>query len=123
MLQRIAKFHDDFHFSDKARAFHELDAEKKIGPPCSVELMFERTDGLYFGEFVNYSVTLDPHAPLVSFLFDAGTAYRGHGTFLVTKTEVIKTVTYCGTDGCTTEVAVNGQIVYSRSTASRLQKP
>lgn len=123
MLQRIAKFHDDFHFSDKARAFHELDAEQKLGPPRLVELIFERKDDLYFGEFVSYSVTLDSGASLVNFHFDAGTAYRGSGTFLVTKTEVIKTVIYCGTDGCTTEVSVNGKIVYSRQTESRLQKP
>lgn len=123
MMRRIAKFHDDFHVSAKARAFHELDADKKLGPPCLVELIFERQDGLYFGEFISYSVTLDPDASLVSFHFDAGTAYRGYGTFLVNKTEVVKTVTYCGTDGCATEVSVNGKLVHSRQSELLLRKP
>lgn len=104
LFQTIVKFDKSFHYSKKAKRYYRIDTETKAKLPILVELVFSKADGLYFGEFISYSVTVQPDSSIVTYAFDAGTANRGEGTVMVTPRGVIKTERSCGVSACIVQI-------------------
>lgn len=113
LFQRIASVDPTFHYSGNVRRYYRLHPETKNKLPVAYELVFRAKDGIYFDEFVSYTVQFDPDTGTVNYAFDAGTAYRGNGTIMVTPAAVIKIERSCGVTDCSTEITRDGKTVWS----------
>ncbi|MCP5153180.1 MAG: hypothetical protein H6983_03375 [Ectothiorhodospiraceae bacterium] len=114
LLAAVARVDPNFRASDRARRHHAPHPES--GQPVTVlsELVFQRQDGLFFGEFMSYNVSFAPYSNVVSYSFDAGSAFRGETTAMVNGDDVLVTERVCGTSGCSVSVMLNGQPVLER---------
>ncbi len=113
LFEAIAKADPSFHWAPRARRYYRVHPETKTKLPVLVELVFgPPTDGLYFGEFVSYAVTVDPDSSVVTYAFDAGTALRGHGTAMVTPGGVVRTEQSCGTTDCSVRVTRGTRVLF-----------
>jgi len=115
LLQRITAVDPDFRHGDRVKRYYRTHPTTKNRIPLRVEVIAPKSGGLFFGEFIGYSMTIDEPAGLVTYEFDAGTANRGRGTVLVTPKEVIKTEYRCGLYSCITRVERNGRLLSERA--------
>lgn len=111
LMQRIAAVDPAFRYGERVKRYFRTHPVTKNRIPLRVEVITPRVNGLYFGEFISYAMTIDEPAGIVTYEFDAGTANRGRGTILVTPKDVLKTEYHCGTSACTTRVERNGRVV------------
>ena len=111
LFNRIAKVDPTFHHSNRARRYYRIHPETKEKLPILVELVLPTKNGIYFDEYLTYTVTLDPRTSVVSYTYDAGTANRGKGTILVTPHTVIKVQRGCGVTACITQIFRNGEAI------------
>jgi len=114
LMQRIAAVDPAFRYGDRVKRYFRTHPVTKNRIPLRVEVIATRVNGLFFGEFISYAMTIDEPAGIVTYEFDAGTANRGRGTILVTPKDVVKTEYHCGTSACTTRVERNGRVVSER---------
>ncbi len=114
LMQRIAAVDPSFRYADRVKRYFRIHPNTKNRIPLRVEMVLPQTNGLYFGEFISYQITVDEPAAMVTYQFDSGAAHRGSGTILVTPQEVIKTERSCGTSTCQVRVERNGDVVYAR---------
>ena len=112
LLKRIEAVDPSFKYGDRVKRYFRTHPTTKNRIPLRVEVIANKTDGLFFGEFTSYSMLIDEPAGIVTYEFDAGTAHRGRGTVLVTPKDVVKTEFSCGTSKCSTRVERNGRVVY-----------
>lgn len=118
LLQRIATVERDFRYGTRAKRYYRSHPKTKNRIPLRVEVIAVQKDNLYFGEYLSYEMVIDEPAGMVTYSFDAGTAYRGRGTVLVTLQDVLHTKFSCGVSACVTRVSRNGKAVYERSAES-----
>lgn len=111
LMQRITAVDPSFRYGERVKRYFRTHPVTKNRIPLRVEVIAPRVNGLYFGEFISYAMTIDEPAGIVTYEFDAGTAHRGRGTILVTPKDVVKTEFSCGTSACTTRVERNGRVV------------
>jgi hypothetical protein len=112
LLKRIEAVDPSFKYGDRVKRYFRTHPTTKNRIPLRVEVIANKTDGLFFGEYTSYSMLIDEPAGIVTYEFDAGTAHRGRGTVLVTPKDVVKTEFSCGTSKCSTRVERNGRVVY-----------
>lgn len=111
LMQRIAAVDPTFRYGERVKRYFRTHPVTKNRIPLRVEVMAPQSKGLYFGEYISYSMTIDEPAGIVTYQYDAGTAHRGRGTILVTPKDVVKTEYHCGISACTTRVERNGRVV------------
>jgi hypothetical protein len=111
-LQRIKGMYEDFVYGPTVRRYFYVDPETGNKIYVTNELVLEPVDGLIAGQYVSYEVQFDPEMETITYQFDAGTAFRGWGTLLVTDDSIVKSDWTCGTAGCGLLVQVNGKVVY-----------
>lgn len=111
MMQRIAAVDPTFRYGERVKRYFRTHPVTKNRIPLRVEVVAPQSKGLYFGEYISYSMTIDEPAGIVTYQYDAGTAHRGRGTILVTPKDVVKTEYHCGISACTTRVERNGRVV------------
>lgn len=109
LLQRIAKVDPSFRYGDKVKRYFSRDPETKHMVPILIGLVSPRTDGLYYGEYISYDVTMSPYNDFVLYSYDGGTANRGEGIFLVTPRSVIRVERGCGVTACITRAFQNNK--------------
>lgn len=112
LLKRIEAVDPSFKYGDRVKRYFRTHPTTKNRIPLRVEVIANKTDGLFFNEFTSYSMLIDEPAGIVTYEFDAGTAHRGRGTVVVTPKDVVKTEFSCGTSKCSTRVERNGRVVY-----------
>lgn len=112
LLKRIEAVDPSFRYGDRVKRYFRTHPTTKNRIPLRVEVIAPKKDGLFFGEFTSYSMLIDEPAGIVTYEFDAGTAFRGRGTVVVTPKDVVKTEFSCGTSSCSTKVERNGRTVY-----------
>ena len=112
LLKRIEAVDPSFKYGDRVKRYFRTHPTTKNRIPLRVEVIANKTDGLFFGEYTSYLMLIDEPAGIVTYEFDAGTAHRGRGTVLVTPKDVVKTEFTCGTSKCSTRVERNGRVVY-----------
>lgn len=111
LMQRIAAVDPAFRYGERVKRYFRTHPVTKNRIPLRVEVIAPRVNGLYFGEFISYAMTIDEPAGIVIYEFDAGTAHRGRGTILVTRRDVVKTEFSCNASACNTRVERNGRVV------------
>lgn len=111
LLKRIEAVDPAFKYGDRVRRYFRTHPTTKNRIPLRVEVMAPKRNGLFFGEYMSYSMLIDEPAGIVTYEFDAGTAHRGRGTVVVTPKDVVKTEFSCGTSTCSTRVERNGRVV------------
>lgn len=111
-LQRIKRMYGDFVYGPDVRRYFYVDAETGNKISVTNELVLEPVDGLIDGQYVSYDVQFDAEMETITYRFDAGAAFRGWGTLLVTDDSVVKSDWVCGTTGCGLLVQVNGKTIY-----------
>jgi hypothetical protein len=111
LMQRIAAVDPTFRYGERVKRYFRTHPVTKNRIPLRVEVVAPQSKGLYFGEYISYSMTIDEPAGIVTYQYDAGTAHRGRGTILVTPKDVVKTEYHCGISACTTRVERNGRAV------------
>lgn len=114
LLQRIAAVDPSFQYGDRVKRYFRIHPVTKNRIPLRVEMVLPQERGLYFGEYINYVMTLSEPSGTVIYEYDAGTAKRGRGTILVTPKDVVKTEFSCGATACATRVLRNGRVVQER---------
>jgi hypothetical protein len=114
LLQRIAAVDPDFRHGDRVKRYYRTHPTTKNRIPLRVEVIAPKSSGLFFGEYIGYSMTIDEPAGLVTYEFDAGTANRGRGTVMVTPKDVIKTEHRCGISSCSIRIERNGRLLSER---------
>lgn len=112
LLKRIEAVDPSFRYGDRVKRYFRTHPTTKNRIPLRVEVIADKSNGLYFGEYVSYSMLIDEPAGIVTYEYDAGTAHRGRGTVVVTPKDVVKTEFTCGTSKCSTRVERNGRVVY-----------
>lgn len=112
LLQSIAKYDKSFHYTSRAKRYFRIAEATGEKLPLRIDLIFNKTDNLYFGEYISYDVSIEPDSSIINYSFDAGTGWRGEGTVLVTSKGVIQTEKSCGTSGCEIQVFRNGKVLY-----------
>lgn len=115
MMQRIAAVDPAFRYGERVKRYFRIHPVTKNRIQIRAEMVLPRSNGLYFGEFTSYSMTIDEPGGIVTYEFDAGTAHRGRGTILVTPKDVIKTEYSCGISACVTRVERNGRLLRERN--------
>lgn len=111
MLKRIEAVDPSFRYGDRVKRYFRTHPTTKNRIPLRVEVVAPKINGLFFGEFMSYSMVIDEPAGIVTYEYDAGTAHRGRGTILVTPRDVVKTEFNCGISACNTRVERNGRVV------------
>lgn len=111
LMQRIAAVDPTFRYGERVKRYFRTHPVTKNRIPLRVEVVAPQSNGLYFGEYISYAMTIDEPAGMVTYQYDAGTAHRGRGTILVTPKDVVKTEYHCGISACTTRVERNGRAV------------
>lgn len=111
LLKRIEAVDPSFKYGDRVKRYFRTHPTTKNRIPLRVEVVAPKTNGLFFGEFMSFSMLIDEPAGIVTYEFDAGTAHRGRGTVVVTPKDVVKTEYRCGTSACSTRVERNGRLV------------
>jgi len=111
MLKRIEAVDPSFRYGDRVKRYFRTHPTTKNRIPLRVEVIAPKRNGLFFGEYMSYSMLIDEPAGIVTYEFDAGTAHRGRGTVVVTPKDVVKTEFSCGTSTCSTRVERNGRVV------------
>lgn len=119
LLQRIASFDRDFRYGTRAKRYYRTHPKTKHRIPLRVEVIAPQKDNLYFGEYLSYDMVIDEPAGMVTYSFDAGTAYRGRGMVMVTLQDVLHTTFSCGVTACVTRVLRNGKAVHERNTDNK----
>jgi hypothetical protein len=111
-FKRIKHLHEDFVYGPNVRRYFYVDPE--TGNKISVrnELVLEKSDGLIDGQYVSYEVAFDPEMNVINYWFDAGAAFQGWGTILVSDKSIAKSEWACSTTGCDLLVQVDGKTVY-----------
>jgi hypothetical protein len=122
MLQRITAVDPGFRHGDRARRYFRTHPTTKNRIPLRVEVIARQSRGLYFGEFITYSMTIDEPAGLITYEYDAGTAHRGRGSILVTPMDVFKTEYRCSGASCSTVVERNGRRMAERRNEDFIKK-
>jgi hypothetical protein len=105
LLKRIEAVDPSFKYGDRVKRYFRTHPTTKNRIPLRVEVIADKTNGLFFGEYMSFSMLIDEPAGIVTYEFDAGTAHRGRGTVVVTEFT-------CGTSKCSTRVERNGRVVY-----------
>ena len=101
----INSFYKDFEYSEKYTVTSE--DEKKM--------IFTKEKDLYFDSFISYDVIYSG-VDQVNYWFDAGTAYRGHGSYYVIDDDtVIKIEKVVGTSSYSYEIFKNGVTIESKT--------
>ena len=111
-LQRIKGLYEDFIFGPDVRRYSSVDPETGNKIHLRNELVLKKADGLIAGQYASYEVTFDADVNVVNYWFDAGTAFRGWGTVLVSEKTVTRSQWSCGMSACSLLVQVNGKTVY-----------
>lgn len=111
-LKRIKGMYGDFVYGPKVRWYFYVDPETGNKVSVTNELVLEPEDGLIAGQHVSYDVQFDSEMNVITYRFDAGAAFRGWGTLLVTDESISKSDWACGTSGCSLLVQVDGKTVY-----------
>ncbi|MEZ5828492.1 MAG: hypothetical protein R3D30_01140 [Hyphomicrobiales bacterium] len=111
-LRRIKRMYEDFVYGPDVRRYFYVDPETGDKISVTNELVLERMDGLIAGQYVSYDVQFDAEMNVVNYRYDAGAAFRGWGTMLVSDTSVTRSDWACGTSGCSLQIQVNGKTVY-----------
>jgi hypothetical protein len=114
MLKRIEAVDPSFKYGDRVKRYFRTHPTTKNRIPLRVEVIADKVNGLYFGEYVSYSMLIDEPAGIVTYEYDAGTAHRGRGTVVVTPKDVVKTEYSCGKTSCMTRVERNGRVISER---------
>ncbi len=114
MLKRIEAIDPSFRYGMRVKRYFRTHPTTKNRIPLRVEVVAPKIKGLFFGEYVSYSMVLDEPAGIVIYEFDAGTAHRGRGTIVVTPQDVVKTEFSCGLSSCSTRVERNGRLLPER---------
>ena len=114
LLKRIEAVDPLFKYGDRVKRYFRTHPTTKNRIPLRVEVIADKVNGLYFGEYVSYSMLIDEPAGIVTYEYDAGTAHRGRGTVVVTPKDVVKTEYSCGKTSCTTRVERNGRVISER---------
>jgi len=109
LMQRIAAVDPSFHYGDRVKRYYRTHPNTKNRIPLRVEMVLPQEDGLYFGEYRSYVITINEPAGTVAYEYDAGAARRGRGTILVTPGDVVKTEYRCGLSSCGLQVERNGR--------------
>lgn len=111
-LQRVKGVYADFVYGPKVRRYFYVDSKTGNKVNITNELILEPVDGLIAGQYVSYDVQFDSEMNVITYRFDAGAAFRGWGTVLVTDKSISKSDWVCGTSGCSLLVQVDGKTVY-----------
>jgi hypothetical protein len=111
MLQRIAAVDPSFQYGDRVKRYFRIHPTTKNRIPLRVEMVLPESNGLYFGEYIRYVMTISEPSGTVAYEYDAGTAKRGRGTILVTPKDVLKTEYACGAASCATRIERNGRVL------------
>lgn len=114
MLKRIEAADPSFRYGMRVKRYFRTHPTTKNRIPLRVEVIAPKTKGLFFGEYMSYSMVIDEPAGIVTYEFDAGTAHRGRGTIVVTPQDVVKTEFSCGLSSCATRVERNGRLLPER---------
>lgn len=114
MLQRIAAVDPAFQYGDRVKRYFRIHPTTKNRIPLRVEMVLPESNGLFFGEYIRYVMTISEPSGTITYEYDAGTAKRGRGTILVTPKDVVKTEFNCGTTSCTTRIERNGRRLLER---------
>ncbi len=117
LMQRIAAVDPAFRYGERVKRYFRIHPTTKNRIPLRVEMVLPQSGGLYFGEYISYTMLVNEPAGTVTYEYDAGTAKRGRGTLLVTPQEVVKTEYRCGATSCTTRIERNGRVVAERAGA------
>jgi hypothetical protein len=115
LLQRIASLDREFRYGTRAKRYYRAHPKTKNRIPLRVEVIAPQKDNLYFGEYLSYEMVIDEPAGMVTYSFDAGTAYRGRGMVMVNLQDVLHTTFSCGLTACSTRVSRNGKAVFEDS--------
>ncbi|MBY0271770.1 MAG: hypothetical protein K2X06_18085 [Burkholderiales bacterium] len=115
MLQRIAAVDPAFQYGDRVKRYFRIHPTTKNRIPLRVEMVLPESNGLFFGEYIRYVITISEPSGTITYEYDAGTAKRGRGTILVTPKDVVKTEYACGTSSCATRVERNGHPLTDRN--------
>ena len=102
-FEKIVRLYPDFKYTNNV-----------VWENGVADMVFDRSEGLIFGEMVGYSVSFHRGSSCVEYEFDYGTALRGSGTFCSVGSRLIKTELSCGMT-CTLRMFDNGTEVYSKS--------
>ncbi|MBX3665924.1 MAG: hypothetical protein KF834_09575 [Burkholderiales bacterium] len=111
LMQRIAGVDPAFRYGERVKRYYRTHPNTKNRIPLRVEMVPPQQNGLYFGEYRSYVMTIDEPAGTVTYEYDAGTAKRGRGTILVTPGDVVKTEYRCGVSSCGMQVERNGRLL------------
>ncbi len=111
LMQRIAGVDPAFRYGERVKRYYRTHPNTKNRIPLRVEMVLPQQDGLYFGEYRSYVMTINEPAGTVAYEYDAGTAKRGRGTILVTPEDVVKTEYRCGVSSCGMQVERNGRLL------------
>jgi len=114
MLKRIEAVDPSFRYGMRVKRYFRTHPTTKNRIPLRVEVVAPKIKGLFFGEYMSYSMLLDEPAGIVTYEYDAGTANRGRGTIVVTPQDVVKTEFSCGLSSCSTRVERNGRLLSER---------
>lgn len=78
-------------------------------------MIFNKENNLYFDTFISYDV-IYVGTDMVNYRFDAGTAYRGYGSYHVIDDDtVIKIQKVIGTSAYSYEISKNGVTIDSKT--------
>ncbi len=104
-FELIKGFYKDFEYSDKYT----------VTSKDEMKIIFNKENILYFDTYISYDVTYDG-IDIVNYWFDAGTAYRGHGSYYVIDDDtVIKIEKVIGTSAYSYEISKNGVTIDSET--------